>query len=208
MIQLILGDIYMSRSFSLVGLPRQFKELSQTLNLKVVDCLPFKEYFHSDGYECKVYLGNNGIRYEEFEAGCPWNGGPELYLGLRNSDTKEVVCTWTESQMGFSEDIDLPKIYEPEISKVKTLFVKEENSEWVKGYCALYVHLKKDSIDLFQSRTSKFPDVEVLTIMIQKESDGDTIRDFLVQEGYSIEEISMSANDYVQSRIKYLESQK
>lgn len=198
----------MSRSFSIAGLPKEFAVISKKLKLKVVGKQSFKEYFYSDGYEFKVYQDPNGIRYEEFEAGCPWNGGPELFLGLRNCSTKEIICSWTPSQMGFSEEVYLPEQYTEELSKVHSLFVTEENEEFVKGYCPLYVHISDSSIDIFQSRTSKFPKVDVLTVKIRNSSDGGTIRDWLTQEGFSMEELSVSAQEYIRSREEYLSKQK
>lgn len=194
----------MSRSFSLVGLPSEAKNLFTSLELKKIGQQEFKEYFYSDGYSFKVYEDKNGVQYEEFEAGCPWAGGPELFLGLREINTKKVVCTWTKSQMGFQEDVELPREYDLALLEALQKFVTEENTPTVQGHCPLYVHIREGEVDLFQSLLSEYPSIRTQTIKTVKRSHGETIRDYMTQKGYSVEELSVGAKEYLDSRMKYL----
>lgn len=194
----------MSRSFSLAGLPKEAKNIFSSLELKKIGEQEFKEYFYSDGYSFKVYEDKNGVQYEEFEAGCPWASGPELFLGLREMSTKRVVCTWTKSQMGFSEDVDVPEVYQVAILEAQQKFVTEENTENVRGYCPLYVNIRDGEMDLFQSLLSEYPDLRNQTIKVASKEHGETIRDYMTQRGYSVEELSVTAKEYLDSRMKYL----
>lgn len=174
----------MSRCLSIVGLPKEFKKIQLDLNLKVCAVGELKEYFYSDGYAFKEYIDDRGNVYEEFEAGCPWSGGPDLYLGLRKKDTKEVVCSWTNSQMGFSEDIELPEGYLVD----ESLFIKEETGPMAFGYCALMVRIKDDKITLYQNQSRNEHKETILEIPLKKKEDGPVIRDWLTQQGYSVGE--------------------
>jgi hypothetical protein len=196
----------MARSFSLMGLPKEFNNLQKILGLKEVGQKPFKEYFYSDGYEFKIYQDQKGQIYEEFEAGCPWDGGPILFLGLKKINTGEIVCSWTASQMGFTEQIEVPEQYHWSLTEVFKEFVQEENEEKVKGYCPLYVYLSDKQIDIYQSRTIQFPRVNTFKINLDEPIHGSLIRDFLTQEGYSVEETEISSSEYISNRNKYLKN--
>jgi hypothetical protein len=174
----------MSRSFGLVGFAPNFQEKTKDLKLKQVGATPFKEYFYSEGYAFKIYEDENTkVRYEEFEAGCPWSSGPELYLGLRREDNKEVISTWTKSQMGFCEDVELPKNLDP---KTFSVFIQEYDLPRLKGYCPLYIEISEHKVKIYQD-TEGTSNPDKIFMEIETES-GETLRDWLSQQGLSVEE--------------------
>lgn len=178
----------MSRSFGSMGLPRNFPDLQRELGLRHVSEGEFKEYFYSEGYAFKIYEDNRGQEYEEYECGCPWDGGPTLYLGLRKRDTKEIVLAWTPSQMGFYEQVELPEAYDP---RLRDGFIEEYNLPLVKGYCPLYVELGPEKLCLYQDvEHTGSPDHIYREIDLIRSEDGPVILDWLRQQGLSVEEIS------------------
>lgn len=177
----------MARSFGVVGFPPDFKKKTSHLKLEEIGKTESKEYFYDQGYAFKIYKDQSGEVYEEFEAGCPWDGGPSLYLGLRKQKTKDVVCTWTPSQMGFSEDVELPEgVSEKDLQG----FITEYDLPLIKGYCPLYCQIHEDFIELYQDVEGKCnPDHLYLKIQTKE---GSKVRDWLSQQCFKIEEFTGS----------------
>lgn len=178
----------MSRSFSVIGLPKGFKSFKEKKGLTQVSESSFKEHFYSEGYALKVYEDKDKNQYEEFECGTSWQSGPELYLGLREKETGKVIFSWTESQMGFEEEIILEG-YNLAIKNVDDLFIKEENEERVKGYCGLTVEVKNLEVILSQQQSRNNYKRLTFAVPLKKEEDGPKFRDLLSQKGYRVEEI-------------------
>lgn len=177
----------MSRSFSNRGLPKSFEGIKEALGLKVSLTKEKVEYFYSEGYAFKEYTDKNGVVYEEFEAGCPWASGPELFLGLRQKDNKKEICSWTQSQMGFSEKVKLPSGYNPQ--KILGEFIKEETGPNAFGYCPLYVSLTDTKITITQRRSNNHYENDVRVFDLIKIEDGPIIRDWLTQKRFSVVEL-------------------
>ena len=177
----------MSREFSVMGLPKEFEEFKEENDLRVVSHSQVKEYFHGDGYSFKTYLDNRGNLYEEFEAGCPWRSGPELYLGLRLKGSKEEVFSWSRFEMGIQEDNVILEGYDREKKLVEQYFVKKEEGPHSFGYCPLYIKIEKDMVDIYQTNSKNDDQTIGIEIKLLKESDGELIRDWLFSEGYSVE---------------------
>ena len=175
----------MARSFSIVGFPPNYDEKTKNLNLKEIGRTDKKEYFYDDGYCFKIYQDQKTkMIYEEFEAGCPWDGGPCLYLGLREKESQKVVSSWTQSQMGFcDDDVKLPEGIDESLFKG---FITQYDLENLKGYCPLYCQIFKDRIELYQDvdGTSN-PDRIYLCV---ETTEGETVRDWLSQQNFKIEE--------------------
>lgn len=178
----------MSRSFSLAGLPKSAYEFIKNQNLRVIGEHEFKEHFYSDGYACKIYEDTNGQIFEEFEAGTPWDGGPTLYLGLKNKTTGIVVSTWTQSQMGFSEEIILNDFQKNIIDQLVNKFVTKEDTPNVKGETTLYVSLENTKAYFWQDLISEYPNYRYYELTLTPH-DFMTIRDYLSQLNYHVHEM-------------------
>ena len=175
----------MSRCFEFMGLPSEFEVFQKEHKLKQIGSLEFKEYFYSDGYALKIYEDKNGEKYEEFECGCPWNGGPQLFLGLKKQNG-EIVLKWSNSRMGLHEDVTLPEAYN---KKIMDGFVLEYNLPLVQGYCPLYVEKSEHKLCLYQDvNHAGDPDQLYREIELNQPQDGDIIIDWLYQQGFSVEE--------------------